>query len=76
VSNLEDPFQCMIIYPLVLDCRVEYAVSPLIQATSLPAEIHPIISLFLIRGTQQPSYERHSRKIIDIFYFFLASEDP
>jgi hypothetical protein len=66
----------MILYPLVLDCKVELIPSPFVQASTLPTELHPIISLYLLKGTQQASYERQSRRIIDIFYFFLASEDP
>lgn len=36
VSNLSDPFQLMILYPLVLDCSFTCPPDPLFQYTSFP----------------------------------------
>jgi hypothetical protein len=71
VSNLSDPFQCMILYPLVLDCAITTQPNAIFQYTSFPDELHSMLTLFLHKCTAYTSLDRNSRKIIDLFYRFI-----
>lgn len=74
VSSLSDPYQCMILYPLVLDSQYSCPPDPIFQYTSYPEELHCLLTLYLHRCTGYSSLERRSRKIIDVFYRYINEE--
>lgn len=66
----------MLLYPLVVDSHCKYPADAIFQQTTYPTELHPLLSLYLHKASAHSAIERRSRKIIDIFYLFLAAEAP
>jgi hypothetical protein len=66
----------MLLYPLLLDSRLDYAADPILKSTSLPVELHSLLTLHLHRATAFLQLEPRSRKLIDIFYGVVGAEAP
>ena len=76
ITALNDPYRAMLLYPLILDSPFAYTPDPLFQQTTFPPELHPLLSLYLHKSSGYTHLEKQGRRIIDIFYHYLAVEAP
>ena len=63
----------MLLYPLVIDSPCSYPIDALMQQTTLPAELHSLLSLYLHRESDYSNLEGQGRRVIDLFYMYLSS---
>lgn len=66
----------MLLYPLLLDSRLDYPADPLLTATAFPPELHALLTLHLHRATPFLHLEPRSRRLIDVFYGVVGAEAP
>ena len=66
----------MLLYPLVVDSSFHYAPDTLFQQTTLPSELHSLLSLYLHKLSGYGQLEKQSRRVIDVFYHFVSVEAP
>jgi hypothetical protein len=66
----------MLLYPLLLDSPYAYATDPIFQQTTFPSELHSLLSLYLHKASGYSQLEQQGRRIIDIFYHYVAVEAP